>query len=273
MEPEERPHADDQIPSQPATTGVEGSGDLRLVAVYSLIAGACPLIPVPILDDWILDRVRRRLVQRLALSREIRLPSASLIRLADREVSDWSADGCVKGCLRQAVVTPIRFVYRQIVRKLFRKILFVLAIKDAVDEFSVTFHHAWLLRHAFENGPPLDGFEAARRLRADVDEVRRGLDPRPLESAVRSAFRHSRRLLRRAARWLRLLARKVRRRGPETTDLDWVDVAAAQAEAEAGGLVDELIAGLVRQRDYLGAIEQRLDARRGSEVGARQGLS
>lgn len=257
-------------PETPATAGqTMPPGELRQVAVYSLVAGACPLIPVPILDDWILDRVRRRLVQRLAAARDLRLTSASLHRLADREVSDWSADGCVKGCLRQAVVAPVKFVYKHIVRKLFRKILFVLAIKDAVDEFSVTFHHAWLLRHAFDHGPEVDGFEASRDLRQDVDEVHKGLDPRPLESTVRSAFRHSRRLLRKSAGWLRRLAGKVRRREQDADDLEWVDVAATQAEAEAGGLVDELIAGLILQRGYLRAVEQRLDARWQPDAGPR----
>jgi hypothetical protein len=238
----------------PALPGPSSPGaEFRSIVVYSLVAGACPLIPVPLLDDWILDRVRRRLIARLASSRSVDLGTVRLQALADRDPTDWSAEGLARGCLRRLFVAPVKFVYKRIIRKLFRKILFVLSIKDAVDEVSVTFHHAWLLRHALDRSRSPKTVSAARALRAEVDHVCKELDPRPVESAVRSAIRHSRRLFRRLAR---LLATLVRRRGDRG-----IDEAVGRTNSEASGLIDELIANLGRETTYLQALERRLDER------------
>ena len=233
---------------------------LRGLVVYSLLAGACPLIPVPLLDDWVLDHVRRRLVSRLATSVKYAPPPAALGVLADREPTDWRPDALAKGCLRKLFVAPIKFVYKRIVRKLLRKIVFVLAIKDAVDEFSTTFHHGWLVRHAFVRGHHPTGRRETWTLRQGIDAVRDEIDPRPVESAVRSAFRHSKRILLQAARIVGKLGRRMRRRDRSAEANDqWVDEAAARTEAEAGGLVDELITSLSRESGYLEALGERLE--------------
>lgn len=233
---------------------------LRGLVVYSLLAGVCPLIPIPLLDDWVLDRVRRRLVARLADEAAYRPAPAGLEVLADRDPTDWRPDALARGCLRKLVVAPVKFVYKRILKKLLRKVLFVLAIKDAVDEFSTTFHHAWLLRHAFARGRRPSTRDGVWTLRRQVDAVRDEIDPRPLESAVRSAFRHSRRLLRQAARTVGRLGRALRRRRPdEGAAAAWVDAAARQTGEEASGLVDELLAGLRREHGYLTALQRRLD--------------
>lgn len=246
-----------------------GDDDLRGHVVYSLLAGACPLIPLPLLDDWILDRVRRRLVSRLGSAEGYAPPSPALGVLADRDPTDWRPEALARGCLRKVFVAPVVFVYKRILRKLLRKILFVLAIKDAVDEFSTTFHHGWLLRHAFAHGHHPTTRAATWTLRRQIDAVRDEIDPRPVESAVRSAFRHSRRVLRKAARIVAKLGRLIWRRNRSgKSDDGWVDEAAQRAEVEAGGLVDELIAGLRREEGYLGGLEQRLDRHLEAEYGA-----
>ncbi|MDA8018678.1 MAG: hypothetical protein MPN21_14650 [Thermoanaerobaculia bacterium] len=245
-------------------TGVHEEG-LRGLVVYSLVAGACPLIPIPLLDDWVLDQVRRRLVSRLASAADCVPPGPALGVLADKEPTDWRPEALAKGCLRTIFIAPLRFIYRRILRKLLRKILFVLAVKDAVDEFSTTFHHGLLLRRAFESGHCPMGRNATWDLRRRIDTVCDSLDPRPVESSVRSAFRHSRRILRQAAWMMSQLGRRMRRRG-RSQELDdrWVDEAAARTEADAGGLVDELLASLRREAGYLQAVEARLDRHLGT---------
>ena len=262
---------DESAKTHPPSLPESDRGDgLRELVVYSLLAGACPFIPVPLLDDWVLDRVRRRLVTRLAVDVGYSPPPPALGVLADRDPTDWRPEALARGCLRKIFVTPFVFVYKRILRKLLRKILFVLAIKDAVDEFSTTFHHGWLMRHAFASGHRPTTSVETWTLRRHVDAVRDEIDPRPVESTVRSAFRHSRRVLRKAARIVAKLGRRFRRRGGSegAADDGWVDEAAQQAEAEAGGLVDELIAGLRREQGYLGGIALRLD-RRLVETGAQ----
>lgn len=254
----------DDPPMEPST----GSSEVRTLAVHALLAGLAPLVPVPLLDDWILDRIRRRLVERLAADAGLEwgsLPAdhreevrrGEILRiLADKDPSEWDAEGCVRGCLYRSVVVPVRFVFLRVLRKLLRKILYFLAVKDAVDEISRTFQHAWLLRHAFDRGRFPATTRDARALRGAVDAVATELDPRPLESAARSALRHSRRLFRRAAT---NLGRIVRGLGRSEDDLDWVDQAAEETDERATSLVDELLAGLLRERGYLAALETRLD--------------
>lgn len=258
-EPPESPERPAE-PLSPDASETAGDEVLRPLVVYSLVAGACPLIPVPLLDDWVLDQVRRRLVGRVASAADFAPSTSGLSVLADKDPTDWRAEALAKGCLRKLFVAPVMFVYKRILRKLLRKILFVLAIKDAVDEFSTTFHHGWLLRHAFDRGHTPTTKDGTWTLRRQVDAVRNEIDPRPVESAVRSAFRHSRRALRKAARILAQLGRVVRRRGKsDDSDDRWVDEAVDRTEAEAGGLVDELLAGLRREHGYLSALERRLD--------------
>lgn len=241
--------------------------DVRTITVHSLLAGLAPLLPVPLLDDWILDRVRRRLVERLAGEAGLDLRQAAegerrnerLRLLADKDPSEWDAGSCVGGCLHRAVVVPMRFVLLRVVRKLLRKIFYFLAVKDAVDELSRTFQHAWLVRHAFARGHLPTTTQHARELRAAVDAVAEEMDPRPLESAARSSLRHSRRLFRRAGR---ILARTLRGLSDRDGDaLEWVDEAAEETDEQAAGLVDELLAGFLHERGYLSALEEHLDRR------------
>ncbi len=169
----------------------------------SLLAGLCCLVPIPFLDDHLRNRVRRHMVMELARRHNIRLA---------RPTTRWLAVGpphtlgsLARGCLTGATLKVVFYIVGKLLRSTFRKILYFLAIKDATDTFSLTFHHGWLFHHALASGHvgnADDATDAARaaRVRTAIEATCRAIDPRPLEAGLRSVLRGSRATLSRAAR-------------------------------------------------------------------------
>lgn len=244
-------------------------GDLRSLVAYSLFSGLCPLIPIPILDDWARDLLRRRLVARLATASGTALAETT-VKILACGYRPPGAGGCARGCLRTLVLRPVVFLAELVFRKLVRKVLFFLTVKDAVDTFSETFHEAYLVRHALRLGAvPADvdapGGDAAAppapdprllAVRRAVETVYRGTDTRPVTSLARSLFRGSWRLLMRTAREMTRLLRR-RRRGDEGQISERL---ASEGEARLGSLIDELTADLEQQGGYLTGLEAALAA-------------
>ncbi len=245
------------------------------------MTGLCPLIPIPLLDDWTRDLLRRRLVARLAASAGTDLSGgdAGILACGYRPPD---AAGCAGGCLRALLVRPVVFLANLVFRKLMRKVLFFLTIKDAVDTFSETFHEAYLLRHALVLGvlrePILvaadrvaaDRVAADRvapdrvdprvlELRAAVEAVVRATDTRPVTTLARSVFAGSRRLaVATAKRMTRVLRR---RRGAGEVEL--TRRLEREGEAGLGALIDELTRDLERRGGYLEQLETNLERRLG----------
>ena len=155
-------------PPQPPAEG--GSGDdlaLHRLVVPSLWVGLSPLIPVPLVDDWARDKARRRFARELLVEHGgIELEDRALRHLAVGPKPP--SKGCVQGCLTLAFLKPLLFLAARIFQKLFRKILFVLTIKDCADRFSHNLHETYLLRHALRRAPV--------RSAADVAPVRDAID-------------------------------------------------------------------------------------------------
>lgn len=216
---------------------------------YSLLAGLCPLIPVPFLDDRVLAAVRRSMVRTLARERGAALTSVQLEYLA-------GTYRVPQGCWRR-VGHAVYALTVKLLGKLFRKVLVFLAVKEGVDTASRTFHEGYLLYLLFDPAEP--GTEApaddraAWRARWAMEGAITEVDPRPVNQAIRRAFRGSRGLLREGAR---VLARSApsrigrRRRGggalPE-----------AEEERLLGGLRDRLAAELWEEQGYLRGLEAR----------------
>lgn len=245
--------------------------DLRSLVAYSLFSGLCPLIPVPILDDWARDLLRRRLVARLAAASGTAL-SESDVKLLACGYSPPTASGCAAGCLKAAVVRPLVFLSQLVVRKLVRKVLFFLMIKDAVDTFSETFHQAYLVRHALRLGavppthPPATPPGGAippgpdprlLAVREAVEIVYRTADTGPVTSLAGSLFRGSWRLLMATARRMTRMLRRRRRDGEQSIS----ERLASEGEARLGSLIDELTADLEQQGGYLRGLEAKLEER------------
>ena len=125
---------------------------LRSLIGHAVLTALCPLIPIPFLDDWIRDVIRRRMVRGLLVESNAHLSDGNIDILACGH-NPITTTGCVSGCLRKAVKIPFNFLFKLLFKKILRKIVFVLAIKDSVDTFSATFHEGFLLKHALGHEP------------------------------------------------------------------------------------------------------------------------
>ncbi len=242
--------------------------ELRQIVSYSLLSGLCPLIPIPLLDDWARDLLRRRLVVQLAMGTGVNLDDDEIKTLANG-YHPTRPGGCLLGCL---VLRPLLFLSQLIFRKLMRKILFFLTLRDTVSTFSDTFHEGYLVRYALDRGalasivttPATAPSNRSRSLAPQVLAVRRAIensvraaDTRPVTSLVRSLFKGSWRGLLMTARRMTRVLRKSRKEG----EAQLSDRLQQEGEERLGSLIDELTADLAHQDSYLKHLESELDQR------------
>jgi hypothetical protein len=171
------------------------SGNQTTILTHAVMVGLTPLIPVPFLDDAVKTYLQRRLVRSIGSTRGVSLDDETVKALADDP-----SGGCLLGCLGTVVFYPIK--------KIFRKIFFLLEWKRAVDLVSLTYHRAILLDHAIAEGWLARG---PANVRAAVDEVVRETPTRPVEEAVRTTFRQSKSALKGAAAILQRAVSGLRR--------------------------------------------------------------
>jgi len=110
--------------------------DWLLVSRYALLVALCELIPVPLLDGWVSNLVRRRLTHVQLAQHGQSLPSKDVRMLADA-----GAGGCL-GILWSLILWPFK--------KLLRTVLFVLQLNKMVNVFSEVAHRALLVHEALE---------------------------------------------------------------------------------------------------------------------------
>lgn len=224
------------------------------------MTGLCPLIPVPLLDDWVRDLLRRRLAGDLAARRGVALAGAE-VRILACGHHPPSVQGCLRGCFALTFVKPLVKIVLKVLTKVFRKILVFLMIKDSVDTFSETFHEAYLLRHALALGSlddlPAPVLKVRRAIEAAVAET----DHRPIEQLARRTFRSSWRLIRQGARRLTGLSRELRREGGQSEDELPGELDLTEEEEALGSVVDELTERLESESGYLARLEARLEER------------
>ena len=242
-------------------------GSLREMVGHSLLAGLCPLVPIPFLDDWLRDVARRHQVRRLVSSAGLALEPRAIEILACG-YHPVTAQGCVEGCLKSTVMWPVRFLFRLVFKKILRKLVIVLAIKDCVDTFSAVFHETYLVRHALTLAPvppnaPAGEWIAVRRA---IEEVRDEVDPRPVERLAREAFRSSRRLLTASAR----RAVSLFRRRDELSDEEAYDAFKQTESVELEAVAEELAEEIRGQAGYLQDLERRLFGKLGGDRPQRQ---
>lgn len=233
---------------------------LRHLVFYSLLTGLCPLIPIPLLDDWARDLLRRRLVAELARGRGLELdgPNVKVLACGDRPLT---ARGCLRGCFALAVLKPLFKVAVKLVAKLFRKVLVVLAVREGVLTFSETFHEAYLVRHALALGV-LDGpTPPASAVRRAVEAATAEPDHRPIERLARQTMRGSWRLVRRGGRVLTRGARRLYRSGRNDEEIVRGDLDLEEEERVLGDLVDELTQEIEQEGGYLRQLEKLFEKR------------
>ncbi|MEM7480179.1 MAG: hypothetical protein AAF481_03300 [Acidobacteriota bacterium] len=250
-------------PSPPASA----PRGLRSATFYSVLASLCPWIPLPWIDDWALRVVRRS-------------QAKDCLRAVDAPVNDLKLRAATgtegesgSGCWRTLLLWPVFRLIGYLIRKLFRKFLFILTIHDSTHRGAEVLCEGLLLRRAAVRGALNGGVggdtgvEEARRVRSAIEATLEEVDPLPLRRSVRGALSGSGRLLRRGAR----LLRRSFRRGDEDPDLP-----IAEEEALLRPVVDRVEAAVDGQLPYLRAMEARfdeiLDATAGGPAGGGNGV-
>ncbi len=197
-----------------SATQTVSAAELGRVAFFSALGGASSLIPLPVVDDWAWSFVRRRMVRDLLEVDELGLESADIDVLAMGVPAKRPA-GCMARVLTAMVVTPLRVVL-YILGRIFRKIFFVLAIKEATDRASQAFHQGYLLLYAHRTMElsslvVRSGKQPVYQLSYAIEETIRATDTSPLKAVIGRTFRGSRKLLLTAAADLSAWARRSRK--------------------------------------------------------------
>ena len=113
-------------------------------AIYAdaTFAGLAVLIPIPIVD-WLFETFFRRRMPKTIATRREQLLEPSILKQLNRTTFD--------GCLKTALVLPISFSV-WLIKRISRKILYFLTIKEASDMVSYYWHRAFLLDYALLSG-------------------------------------------------------------------------------------------------------------------------
>ena len=224
----------------------------RGIALSSLLAGLCPLIPLPLVDEWALTLVRRRALADVLRGRGVAATAIQVRILAGEDPG--RRRGCLVGVIAWAGVKLVLYT----IRKLFRTVFFIFTAHQAVDRTAELFTEAYLLGHAAGLGvaaPALaEGDAGARRLRAALAAAAAEVDSGALSRTVRVTLAGSWGLLRRGAR---RLARALRRR-PRGDGERAVPV--AEEAGLLGSVVDRLAEELWLQAGYRRRLEERFAA-------------
>lgn len=248
----------------PGTTEAP-SDDLRPLVAHGLVIGLTPLIPVPFLDDWTRNRLRRWQVRQRLGVQNVFLGDGDVQLLAEG-FGGFDPKGCFKGCALGAVTKAVFYVIKKLSFKIFRKIMIFFLIKDCVDAVADTFHEGFLLDRAARTGffdevpvarpdaPPSDAVQGLRKaIDQSLDMAERG----PIEQLVRTVFAGSRGVLLHAARELARRLRVLRRQ--DVNDSTLARELAEEGEEELGGLIDTLTAEISGQAAYLETFGERFD--------------
>jgi hypothetical protein len=226
---------------------------LRRVMLYGVLAGLCPLIPIPFIDDVIIGKLRKRMIsgQLEAAGLDPGRMQVNLITYIEPEIKLL---GCLFG------------VAWMVIKKIFRKIVFLFALKDCVDHASRMVHHGWLVQYAITTGTLSQhtfdqGNDAIKLVRDSVLHASDHLDTRPFNQALKRIFRGSGALMRSSAGALgrMLTAGGARRREPDTVEaaLDAIEV---RQIGEVERILDEVVRAMGGQRSYMLHLEQAFDA-------------
>jgi hypothetical protein len=232
---------------------------LQRVTWHAVAAGLTPLIPLPILDEYALGRVRSDLVQQLLQEHGLQAPPAAVAVLAGGV--EQTPGGRVAKLLKSAALAPARFV----VRKVFRRLVLALWVKDCVDVASEVLHQGYLLQHALQRGDvdarALGEPARLKRVRAAIEAASREVDHRPVNQLLRRLLESSKLLVTAGSRALVAFANRNR---PESAQAASAAAAAeasrpdsAESRAEVRSLSERLAAQLWEQQGYLRGLEER----------------
>jgi hypothetical protein len=196
-------------------------------------AGLSVLIPLPLVDIVFETIFRRRIpatvakVRRREMALEVR---RSLGRGLDGPLS-------LSGCLAIGLAAV-----KYVLRRIWRKIIYIFAVKDAATALTEYWHRAFLIDHMVRAGHLDPGADTDLALQVSMD-VLRDIDPGPLMGLARQTVANAHHVFRLLVRARRLGAAEVTRSLGEVLSSHW-KVAEDSMEATAK-LYNERYAAIV----------------------------
>lgn len=206
------------------------------IITHAVFIGLTPLIPIPIVDDLVKAFFYKGLVRALASAHGLSLSTAEIDMLAEDR-----GQGCVNGCL----IGMIEYI----VKRLVRKIIFVLEWRRTITLVTHSYYVGYLMDYAFQQGLYTPGnVSRAIELRAAIELARRSANTNLVKRIVQTSFNQSRAAVlnavqqisysvreiafRRSRIWLRrLLAVRLRQRAPKLAR--WLYKRLRPSEAES----------------------------------------
>jgi hypothetical protein len=156
------------------------------VLADATLAGLSVLIPLPGLDLLVEAFFRHRIAPSIARHRHVRLETWILARLGSG--GEWLT---LHGCL----LLPLRAVI-WLVKRLVRKLLYVLTVAEAAEQISAYWHRAFLVDHLVRSGCLQRSGPQAERAIALFRQVLEEADTSPLVGLARQVAGSPRRALR-----------------------------------------------------------------------------
>jgi hypothetical protein len=173
------------------------------VLADATLAGLAALVPLPGLDLLVETVFRRRIPRTIARNRGVTLPPQVVAALGrGPRIS-------LRGCLLLPFVVALWFV-----KKVFRKLLYVLTVTEAASQLSAYWHRAYLVDHLVRGGHLAQGRDVERALALFVQALDEA-DTSPVKGLARQVAQSPRRALR--------ILRRFRRGEAGAAEQGWLD--------------------------------------------------
>ena len=192
------------------STNETGALDWRLYA-DATCAGLSVLIPLPLVDIVFETIFRRRIPGTIAKVRRREILPEVRRRLGRGLDGPLSLSGCL--AIGLAAV-------KYVLRRIWRKIIYIFAVKDAATALTEYWHRAFLIDHMVRAGHLEPGADTDLALQVSMD-VLRDIDPSPLMGLARQTVANAHHVLRLMVRARRLGATEVTRSLGDMISLHW----------------------------------------------------
>lgn len=237
---------------EPPAVEVADWPHFRRLTFFSVLAGLCPLIPLPFVDDWAVGLIRRRMLRELGESRRLGLNEDEVQLLSGKGERRWP--GLLKG-----TALVVRRGVGKLVGKVFKTAFYVLLLREGVHRAVETFVEGYLLLYAtgLPQGlrPGTRTEERLRAVRAAVVSTLREADVTPIHKAIGRSFKGSFDLLSKAAVQLGAVLGRSRSKGNAD------EVPLQEEEEMLGRFVDRLAGSLWGDQEYFESLERAFDER------------
>ena len=192
--------------------------------MYAIFCGLPPMIPIPFIDDWALRSLKRQQFKRIFADKKKDLDlgehSAAIHTLACGVKESFTCVGCF-------LFVP-NFIFKKIIlytiKKIIKKLIFVLSMKDAVDVSSHSFHEACLFRvllnKDYLNEKTLADENCINHMRRSMEKCCEEHETKPVEKIIVELFNEKKSILLACLKPLVVLIKKARRIGKDIDEQD-----------------------------------------------------